>query len=322
MNAEPVDLSLGMPAIRAQVGPDHKIGEIAAVQHGRVTTAQLRDAGLSSSAIDRRVQSGRLHRERRGVFAVGFQIVTRESAYASAVLAVGDDAALSHVSCAGLRGLRTDIRKIIDVSVPRPRGGGRQPDVKIHRLGAALHPDDLDIVDSIPCTAVPRTLIDAAVDVSFDDLRWMIRAAEIARGLDLVALDDAKRRARGHHGLRPLAQALAAYHPKIAKLESRLELRFFDLVLAARLPEPEVQVKLLGRRADFYWPHARLVVETDGDETHGIHGQRAIDRARDARLRAAGFVVLRFSYADVFHHSARTIAQVSRFAGRGPTRAR
>jgi len=314
MSSAPIDVDHLARVTHARGGvrhPDLVIAAHAAAQHGRVTTAQLLGAGLRPGAIRHRVQTGRLHREHREVFAVGYDLTTREASYMSAVLAMGEDAKLSYVSAGGLHALRADICDEVDVSVHRLHGR-RRPGINVHRLRAPLHPDDVAVVDQIPCTAVPRTLIDCGARVSFDDLRWMIRAAEIARSLDLVALDDAKQRARGHHGLRPLNEAFAAYHPKIVKLESRLELRFFDLVLAARLREPEVQVKLLGRRADFYWPHARLVVETDGDETHGIHGQRAIDLARDARLRAAGFVVLRFSYDDVFHHAQRTIAQVRR----------
>jgi predicted transcriptional regulator of viral defense system len=44
---------------------------LAARQHGVVTRAQLRELGMSDHAIEYRLRRGRLHRVRRGVYAVG-----------------------------------------------------------------------------------------------------------------------------------------------------------------------------------------------------------------------------------------------------------
>ena len=51
--------------------PDAFIARLAAHQHGVVSTAQLRSAGFSFPGIDRRLESARLHRIHRGVYAVG-----------------------------------------------------------------------------------------------------------------------------------------------------------------------------------------------------------------------------------------------------------
>jgi very-short-patch-repair endonuclease len=50
---------------------DAAIAHVAGPQHGLITTAQLRAAGLDDSGIARRVRAGRLHRIHRGVYAVG-----------------------------------------------------------------------------------------------------------------------------------------------------------------------------------------------------------------------------------------------------------
>jgi hypothetical protein len=47
---------------------------------------------------------------------------------------------------------------------------------------------------------------------------------------------------------------------------------------------------------DFLWPSRRLVVETDGWETHGTREAFEADRAKDAALTAAGYRVLRFTW--------------------------
>src|SRR6266480_651785 len=75
---------------------------LAARQHGLVTRAQLRDAGLSPEAIRHRVRTGRLHRAHRHVFAVGRPELTREGVWLAAILAGGEGAALSHLCAAAL----------------------------------------------------------------------------------------------------------------------------------------------------------------------------------------------------------------------------
>jgi hypothetical protein len=60
-------------------------------------------------------------------------------------------------------------------------------------------------------------------------------------------------------------------------------------------------VALADRRAllDRAWPEVRLAVELDGARFHTSPEDRRRDLARDAALAAAGWVVLRFTYADV-----------------------
>lgn len=50
---------------------DLEIAEIAAKQHGVISSQQLRSSGLSRDTISRRNGAGRLHRVHRGVYAVG-----------------------------------------------------------------------------------------------------------------------------------------------------------------------------------------------------------------------------------------------------------
>jgi very-short-patch-repair endonuclease len=45
---------------------------------------------------------------------------------------------------------------------------------------------------------------------------------------------------------------------------------------------PECNVKVLGHRADYWWPEARLVVETDGWAAHGTRVRFETDREHDA----------------------------------------
>src|SRR4051812_21116872 len=76
--------------------PDAVVAQLAFEQHGVVTFAQLRDAGLGAGAINVRVRKGRLHRIHRGVFAIGHMRISQEGRWLAAVLALGDGAVLSH----------------------------------------------------------------------------------------------------------------------------------------------------------------------------------------------------------------------------------
>lgn len=74
----------------------------------------------------------------------------------------------------------------IDIYVPAGGDDPRlddpdPPGIRIHR-GPPLHPDDLDVVDGIPCTSVSRTLIDLAEVMGERELRQCFLNAA-ARGL-------------------------------------------------------------------------------------------------------------------------------------------
>jgi very-short-patch-repair endonuclease len=56
---------------------------------------------------------------------------------------------------------------------------------------------------------------------------------------------------------------------------------------------------------DFHWPTHRLIVETDGEESHGTRTAFRDDRRRDAALAAAGQRVVRFTWADVTQDTQR-----------------
>src|SRR3954471_22734540 len=87
-------------------------------QHGVVTLDQLLAAGFSYEAVKHRVARERLHRVRRGVYAVGRPELTRHGEWMAAVLACGPEAVLSHASAAALWELLRDRAEAIEVSLP------------------------------------------------------------------------------------------------------------------------------------------------------------------------------------------------------------
>jgi hypothetical protein len=109
----------------------------------------------------------------------------------------------------------------------------------------------------------------------------------------------------------------AEREPKLTR--SELEAIFLRLVRQAGLPEPQSNLPLAALdhprlEPDFYWPTHRLVVETDGWETHGTRAAFQTDRRRDAALVAAGWRVMRFTYDDVVREGS-TVVRRLRAAG-------
>jgi very-short-patch-repair endonuclease len=90
--------------------------------------------------------------------------------------------------------------------------------------------------------------------------------------------------------------------------DSELERRFLRLVDRAGLPRPLTQQRVNGFRVDFYWPELALVVETDGLRYHRTPRQQSKDRARDQAHATVGFVVLRFTHAQVARDPGRVVA--------------
>jgi predicted transcriptional regulator of viral defense system len=280
---------------------DLAISRFAARQHGIVALAQLRDLGLSATAVRSRVAAGRLHRIPRGVFAVGTPVLTTEGRWLAAVLACGPAAALSHQSAAALWGLRPTSRAVIDVTRPgrseRPRGG-------IHRHRArGLRPEDVTQVHGVPCTSVPRTLLDLSEQVGRRAVERALDQAEVLRILDARAVDDLLARSSGHRGAPVLRAVLAAHDPGRTVTRSELEERFLGICRRAGITQPEVNgwVDAPGGalEVDFIWRAEALIVETDGHRIHSTRSAFERDRVRDQRLVLAEWRVVRFTWRQI-----------------------
>lgn len=96
---------------------------------------------------------------------------------------------------------------------------------------------------------------------------------------------------------------------------SHLELVGVRALLAAGLPPPQRQheIRLAAGRlhVDLAWPEVKLAVEFDGAAYHSGRDDWQRDLRRDAALVTLGWVVLRFSYADISERPARCVAQIA-----------
>jgi very-short-patch-repair endonuclease len=270
-----------------------------------VTFDQLLSAGLSPATITRRVQSGRLHRVHRGVYAVGHGRLTDKGRWSAAVLACGGGAVLSHASAAALWGLPWPPRPRVDVTVPRRGGRATRRGLHVHR--APLGRADVLSRDGIPVTSPRRTLVDLA---DYGDRRALERAWDEALllGFNLTGLAP-------HHGKRGsglLAAVQREHVPGSTRTRSPLE----ELMLALRrerdLPQPLVNSTVGRWEVDFAWPERRLIVETDGRGTHSTPGAFERDRLKDAELTVAGWRVVRITQRRLEEDPAAVTVQLRR----------
>lgn len=259
----------------------------------RAPLLTVADLGIASSAITGRVKRGALHRVHRGVYSiVPPDALSRESRWLAALLAVGDDAALSHLTAAALRRLIRWSPDTIDVTVPRYR---RSMDgVRIHEC-RRLDPRDVTTYRGFPVTTVARMLVELTDVQIAEELTNVIHEAAFRRSFSIPAAREAMRRANGRRNLGRLEEAIALWQAGSAGLKSRLEREFLRLVVEAGLPKPIPNLHVDGIEVDAYWPEARLVVEIDGPN----HTRPPTLRGDGSRDRWLGCTVLRFNELDL-----------------------
>ncbi len=304
--------------------PDARIARIAAAQFGVVGLAQLEAAGLGPGAIYSRVRAGRLHRLHRGVFAVGHTRLSADGHRLAAVLALGRSAALSHLDAGAHRSLRPSNAGAIHVTVPSHAGRLRRPGIVVHR-SIALRPQDTTVHEGILTTSVARTLLDLAGMLAPGPLERAAERSLALRLFDLAAVRSVIAANRTHRGAAPLARLVEAIHDEPPLTRSELEAFMRDLCDAHNIPRPEVNVHVEGLEVDFLWRAQRLIVETDGHEDHGTRTAFERDRARDARLTALGYRVVRFTHRQLANDPrgvAQTIVALIAAAREPPTRRR
>jgi very-short-patch-repair endonuclease len=275
---------------RSNSQADRAIGELAERQHGVVSRAQLLELGLGRRAIDHRLELGRLRPVHRGVYTIGHRLLSRDGRWMAAVLACGPNAVLSHLAAAALWGMRQSNRiEVTTLAAHRHRNG-----LIVHR--ASLREDERTTHRGIPVTTVPRTLLDLSAVVRPHDLRSAFRQAEQLRLTDRLSLGDLAERYPRKPGIATVKALLEEARLGLNVIRSELEERFQSFLLRAGLPLPKTNVVIEGYEVDCVWPEQRLIVELDGHASHSPTHAFESDRARDRRLEAAGWHVIRVTW--------------------------
>jgi very-short-patch-repair endonuclease len=207
------------------------------------------------------------------------------------------------------------------VTVPRTAGHSRKG-ITVHRI-RSLTATDITRVRGIPCTTVPRTLLDLADVLDRQKLERAIAQAEVMGVFDLNALNDVLDRGSGRRGSVRLRTILDEYEEGTTLTQSELEELVRAICLTVGVDRPQVNewISLDGGavQVDLLWRKQELIVEVDGHRFHGNRRAFEQDRDRDQRLTLAGYRVVRFTWLQITREPQKVGRRIAELVGRPPS---
>jgi very-short-patch-repair endonuclease len=230
----------------------------------------------------------------------------------AALLHAGPEAALSHTTALAVHGhhqLGQPLHLTVDHGIRRAGAQG----LVVHRR-LRFDPESAQCVrrNGLLVTTLARTLIDSWPLLPVAERRPLVLDLTRRGLVTAEQLREALAERPNVGGRRLLLQTLDLVDDGC---QSELEAHGVLTVFRHRsLPRSvgQYRVQLPDRvvKLDRAWPEAKLAVELDGARHHTSPENRQADLARDRALAAAGWIVLRFTYADVLRDPAGVRARV------------
>jgi hypothetical protein len=283
-------------------------------QAGIIARRQAIRAGMSSRAIEWKLQARQWQQVHWGVYATFTGPVPRRARLWAAVLYAGQGAVLSHESAGELQGLVDRPADVIHVTVPTRRRVAPAPGLVIHRSDAPERREEHPPGEP-PMTLVADTVIDlAAACASVDDLYgWVARAfGRKEVGVNLVDLLVAVRLRKKLRWRAEITEAIVA---AAGGAHSVLELLWDKNVEQPHgLPISTKQVPFrkengkVGYRDREYVPWG-VIVELDGRKSHPGE-QRGQDSARDRQASVARKETMRYGWREAKHEACKSATEV------------
>ncbi len=228
----------------------------------------------------------------------------------AAVLACGPGATLSHRSAARLWGLRHGSGASIEMT--RAKGWRGPAGAKVHR--ASLPADERTVVDGIPVTTVPRTIVDLAAVIPGRQLERALNEAEVQGLTDPLSIPDLLERYPRRPGSAVLRALLNDQTAARGVTRNDFEERFVAFLDRHSFPRPRLNADVaVGGRffsADCLWLDRQLIVELDGRAVHGTDQAFEGDRERDRILLAGGWRVTRVTWRQLRDDEAGVAADL------------
>jgi very-short-patch-repair endonuclease len=189
----------------------------------------------------------------------------------------------------------------------------------VHR--AALPNDEWTVVEGIPVTTVPRTILDLAAVASRRQVERALNEAEVRQLTDRLSIPDLIARYPGRRGTVVLRELLAEGAEAGGVTRNDFEELFVPLLDSHGLPRPRFNADLAvaGRFvcADCLWERERLIVELDGRAAHGTREAFEDDRERDRLLMVAGWRVMRITWCQLHSQPASIASDLRKALTRG-----
>jgi very-short-patch-repair endonuclease len=293
---------------------DQRLLPLFARQHWLVSQDDVRRAGGSWRQADARVRAGAWERVDRGVYRLVGAPTTWEGRVLAPILSIGGRTVASHACAAALHGIPGFGEGVPEISVERGLGA-RRADLRLH-TSTDLDRTNTVVMRGVPCTSLPRTILDLARAGS--DKR-ILRAIEWGRRTDRTVWTDlastlARHARRGRPGIRRLRRIILANAHREEVTDSDFELLVLALLREHGLPEPVLHHRVFdgGRfvaEVDLAFPELRIAIELDGS-AHLERDVRERDLPRQNDLVLLGWTVLRFTWKRFTERPESVIAEV------------
>jgi hypothetical protein len=276
----------------------------AARQHGAFSRTQAIDAGLGPHQVRYLVETGKVRRIARGVYAVAGSPITWEQR-AMASLLLRPDATLAFHAAGHLHGM-VEAPLQEPPLIVAPGSSARGALGQMHRLELPLA--QRTMVAGLRTTTVARTLVDLSHVLGAKQVTKLVDHAISSSAASPTALraicEEATHVRRS--GRIAVMSALAAWQG--IRPGSPAEARLVRLLTEWGLPAPDRQVpirddagEVIGR-VDLGWPLARFGIEYDGVRWHGP-ARWLGDDARHASIRRAGWTLMHVGVRDLLPSS-------------------
>ncbi|MGH8862323.1 MAG: DUF559 domain-containing protein [Jatrophihabitantaceae bacterium] len=281
---------------------------VARRQAGLIARRQLLTGGVPPSTVDHWLNVGRLESTpTNGVYRVAGSAISPESRVWLAALSTR--APVSYLSAARWWGMPVPDDGIEHVTRLARRRLVAPPGVRIHRVGllrpAIVHHRGLWV------TSPPETVLDCLGWLTLGRARGLADRAIQQGWLTMADVMHRLDGQRGRWGNRQIRR-LAADLDDGADAES--ERRLQRLLRRARITGWVTHLPFLaaGRRfeIDLAFPALRLAIEVDGYAYHNADPRFQADRTKQNALIAAGWRVLRFTWADIEDRPDYVLGQV------------
>jgi hypothetical protein len=266
-------------------------------------------SGYSRRQLTRLAQRGEIVRVRHGAYADSVpagELERHTQLIAATWPAVDPATVLSHGSAAVLHGLPVWTDALARVTVIRRTTGHGSRRTSLHVRLAALRPDEVVSVDGYQVTSLERTGCDLACILRYERAVAVLDAV-LHRGGDPEVLAQTVGEAKGRRGA---GRARAALIFADGRSESVAESVSRVRMSQVGIPSPQLQVNIFDEngtwvaRSDFGWLESGVLGEFDGRIKYlGTADEVAAavmkEKAREARLRELGWVVVRWDWADL-----------------------
>ncbi|MFT4110919.1 hypothetical protein [Propionicimonas sp.] len=274
-----------------------------------IRTRELAGIGQTQEMRARLERSGELFRVRHGAFA---DEAPTEMAERHLLLVLGTapvlapGTVLSHASAGVVHGLPSWEAMLGRVTVLRRTPGHGSRRRNLHVRCTPVVDSEVTQVDGLTVTTIERTAADLACLLPYERAVVVMDAA-LHAGADSGVLERTVVEGRGRHGISTARAALAfadGRSESVGESLSRVRLA------AAGLVRPQLQLNVFDEegnwlaRTDFGWEQQGVLGEFDGRIKYVGTAEEVAqavmqEKRREARLREAGWVVVRWTWADL-----------------------